>query len=64
MNKWISIKDRLPERYKRVLVLTKFNMHFEAHHHGEEIPEWEDNNCVPLDDITHWMPLPNPPKES
>lgn len=60
---WISIEDRLPKAYEVVLVLTTYNRHHEAHHHGEEVPRWEDCLCQPLSGVTHWMPLPEPPKE-
>lgn len=60
---WIKCSDRLPKAYEVVLVLTKNNRHYEAHHHGEKISEWEDTECRPLLNVTHWMPLPEPPKE-
>lgn len=56
---WISVKDRLPERGKRVLcylkemagteAATQINMGWSCH--SKRTP------------ITHWMPLPQPPKE-
>lgn len=57
---WISVKDRLPEENKRVLFVDKESwittgfftgMAFE-YSHGEEIGL----------ELTHWMPLPEPPK--
>ncbi len=72
MSEWISVNDRLPETEEIVLVtvsgcphknitlvcaceLAEFNVH-----EGwilEMYPEWEN----PI--VTHWMPLPEPPKE-
>lgn len=60
---WISVSCIIPKAYEVVLVLTKYNRHYEDHHHGETIPEWEDVECHPIYDIAHWMPLPQPPKE-
>ena len=66
VHEWISVKDRLPKRHGRYLVfvknLTRWHVldnpvfvadfvYGQWNFHG-----WEDN-CV-----THWMPLPQPPK--
>lgn len=51
-NRWISVEDRLPEKAGRYLVSTQrmvYVMHFEA-------------EKFIFSDITHWMPLPEPPK--
>ena len=68
---WISVKDRLPEKYGRYLALTPgYLKGFEQYnawliyYHPESgfydtDPQWGD---IPMDDITHWMPLPQPPK--
>lgn len=59
--KWISVEERLPE-YGRYLVITrKGNAGPKAHtatynHMGW----WTHSN---FGDITHWMPLPEPPEE-
>lgn len=64
LGEWISVKDRLPEDNTDVLV-----------YHGSLISiysymghnEWEDDygyfSRTDDDGITHWMPLPEPPKE-
>lgn len=69
-NGWISVKDRLPEMYKAVLGYAPYHNNIWAvtiHENGEcylwswlrQIkrydPDWEGP-------ITHWMPLPEPPK--
>jgi hypothetical protein len=77
MAEWISVKDRLPEETKKgysdcVLVLGKALGEF-YHGIGYYVfdkfwpPHWNcsgnwDEECDSLD-ITHWMPLPEPPKE-
>lgn len=54
MNEWISVKERLPEAGEDVLVYL-----------GEGKIEVCQliNILYDLDDVTHWQPLPEPPKE-
>ena len=50
---WISTKDRLPELEKEVLVYDSFgNMYI-----GLITDGWKGLY------VTHWMPLPEPPKD-
>ena len=69
---WTSVKDELPKEYKDMLVCGDIHKnpengkwqrvlayHPEAKHwctNGEEIIKWEGYP------VTHWMPLPEPPK--
>lgn len=67
--RWISVNDRLPEKYEEVMVFpwpTDYCMTAErddkgfyygeyVHNHGHE------NERIAPGRITHWMPLPNPP---
>lgn len=79
MGEWISVKDRLPENDGEYLVYTEsgdiFNAQFDSCC-GEngEFGAWHsyydghtlgflDADWMPYDGITHWMPLPEPPKE-
>ena len=61
---WISVSDRLPERDKYVLVFVKG-----AYDDGEEFQyiSSDYHNGVRFDQyselVTHWMPMPEPPKE-
>ena len=59
MSKWISVKDRMPETYDDVLILDAFNNMFTGYY---EHQEWHDNYGCAADDVTHWMPLPEPPE--
>lgn len=57
---WISVKDKLPENDVRVLVFLNSKRSYtetdtDRMHAGEWV-RWGN-------DVTHWMPLPEPPKE-
>lgn len=58
---WISVKDRLPEAEERVLVYS-----YEDGINFGYFLGYEDGffiDCVYPNESTHWMPLPEPPKE-
>ncbi|HDL2220681.1 TPA: DUF551 domain-containing protein, partial [Mannheimia haemolytica] len=61
-NGWISVKDRLPEIRKEVLITNNFIMI--AQFNGES---WFKPGgflgIQPVYGVTHWQPLPEPPKE-
>ena len=68
-NEWVSVDDRLPEENKTYLINVAGEGVFEAGFY--RCPEYENIawHCpVTHDDIdftvTHWQPLPLPPKES
>ena len=56
---WISVNDRLPERGKRVLVYSEYMRNSE---NGGISVNWGWMCHKRRTDITHWMPLPEPPK--
>jgi len=72
MNEWISVKERKPEPFVPVLTYCE-----EQRYNGEIEPEIEDmyydpeyphafcrwNGILKKFHVTHWMPLPAPPKE-
>ena len=63
-NGWISVSERLPEEGVTVLIYTIDGETKEAHLSGY-LDLWSDNEDVyRYDDITHWIPLPEPPNES
>lgn len=71
MNEWISIKDRLPEDFGWFLVIDEYmpiNLSVTiGFYEGAD----SEINWLPLDSrasqesmvVTHWMPLPEPPKD-
>lgn len=100
MNDWISVKDRLPESGKHVLLCcgttpngrkyicdgyyaapksitcndcgdctTEYDEendeYFLLEGYYEVIKNWDDFSSITIGDlVTHWMPLPEPPKEA
>ncbi len=58
--KWISVKDRLPEPGSYVLVFTDDHCDYTAHYDGYW---WLSGKPALSYKVTHWMPLPEPPKE-
>lgn len=62
--RWISVEERMPKRYEHVLVATRFT------DEGEQdvevaylaIDRWRKPDGPLYGKVTHWMPLPEPPK--
>lgn len=66
-DRWISVKDRLPEFDVHVIVYCKIYGRYLASYRRIDTDynwgDWRDFNnnvCLPP---THWMPLPQPPKQ-
>lgn len=67
VNKWVSVEDRLPEKYVTVRVWpTKGNDDAmqsmdrgSIQDDGWNVENWQSIFSHP---VTHWMPLPEPPK--
>jgi hypothetical protein len=64
-SEWISVKDRLPEVDKNVLVITAHGSFKIArcniYKNGTQVV-WATNDGLGERAITHWMPLPEPPE--
>lgn len=63
IEKWISVTDELPKQYKTVIVWTKFKEIGEAEYDGKHFVWMDDDGCYDIAFATHWMSLPEPPKE-
>lgn len=72
--KWISVEERLPELDRGVLVyygnLVRSYVYVAEmkRHYDSETREWMDDwvegpSAIVTEDVTHWMPLPDPPSE-
>ena len=60
--KWIPVSERLPEQYETVI---GWDGHFmgEVQHSHNGFVWLDDDGWNETAEITHWMPLPEPPKE-
>lgn len=75
MIQWISVNDRLPNRVGLMDDESDYVLVFEQYKHipGGEVSicaytkdgwsEYDNFGNVHTERITHWMPLPEPPKE-
>ena len=60
---WIPVTDRLPEKNTSVLVYYKHGRNI-FWYDGDKFNDVDQYGCdFPVDSVTHWMPLPKPPKE-
>ena len=67
---WISVNDRLPELHHSVLISDGMGFYVATllKNCGEN--EWKIScDCADIErhygiEVTHWIPLPSPPKES
>ena len=60
MSEWISIESKLPENANLVLVWDG-DCQF-GHYQFKRWSVWTDNDFGTSNYVTHWMPLPDPPK--
>ena len=64
VQEWISVKDRLPEPWKQVLIYSRHDFCESAVYIG--IPgKWRvtwNHEMLDADSVTHWMPIPQLPK--
>lgn len=67
MSEWISVKDRMPEPFVSILVHIPEDEPFPTVHEGyltNDVNWYAAHYTRESDEITHWMPLPEPPKEA
>lgn len=65
--RWIPVEERLPEYGKAVLIKTTTSVVPRIGRHSPTIPQWATTDGLYFHgngykDVTHWMPLPEPPE--
>ena len=66
IQKWIPVSERLPEKREDVLLCRKWWNEIQNPQmgwHNDVSGEWFDLSNRVIRNVTHWMPLPEPPKE-
>ena len=66
MSEWISVKERLPQATGKYLCAVKDkrgNLWTIASDWSLEMKSWFGDYGEIKNKVTHWMPLPDPPKE-
>ena len=62
--RWIPVSEKLPEDYESVLIFTGAIITYGFH--NSNIPQWAGDGIFYHSDwynqVTHWMPLPQPPE--
>lgn len=68
MSEWISVKDKLPQESKPIIVYNKKTLQVVvAIRRYRKTKGWvwtRNNYMIKREYITHWMPLPEPPNET
>lgn len=63
VQEWIPVTERLPKNYEAVLTFDGRSIHIMAHHHDFKDPFGiVKGNFMGYAPVTHWIPLPEPPK--
>lgn len=62
MGEWISVEDRLPVDMGTVLIAHKGGVSF-GWYNGAYWEKGAATKHREIKTVTHWMPLPEPPKE-
>ncbi len=60
---WISVNERLPDIGKSIIFATKYGDTAEGKYIGDCWVQYRWTTKVKNESVTHWMPLPEPPKE-
>ena len=70
MGEWISVKDRLPDHSCTVLAYHDYGgmqvLDYSMKHKLFNCHDWNKKaelDSIKIESVTHWQPLPEPPKE-
>lgn len=61
-DKWISVEDRLPETHGFCIICDKESIVVSSFYVKGQFVASLDGVDYIFDEITHWQPLPEPPK--
>lgn len=64
VQEWVPVTERLPEPWKQVLIYSRHDFCESAVYIGVS-GKWRvtwNHEMLDADSVTHWMPLPQPPK--
>jgi hypothetical protein len=63
MSEWISVEERLPQQGPWVLICLCGRSVFVGRLSNHKTPKWQMGfEAKAVTGVTHWMPLPEPPK--
>lgn len=66
MSEWISVKEEEPKPYMEVIIYSKKLKMVTVATFDSACNDWDLGDHTfnhPFDAVSHWMPLPQPPKE-
>lgn len=65
MSEWISVNDRLPENRVPVLTCGRYGIKvlYHTYYFLMGLWGWADDPWIFENEVTHWMPIPELPKE-
>ncbi len=63
MSEWIKCSERMPDIYGKVVIIQSgfYCDPFVVRYNGNDMFD-ELGNVYPIEIVSHWMPLPEPPK--
>ena len=62
MSDWISVEERFPKRTDGDVLALNDGIHVITMWCGPEKTDWYTPKADKCANVTHWMPLPEPPK--
>jgi hypothetical protein len=58
---WINVKDKMPKDYDSVLIYDQ-RVEMAVGYWNKLFAKWYGTQTLILREVTHWRPLPEPPK--